>query len=482
LLRPFLDNKETLGETKLAKMKQAYLILGAAQPRPLADDRALRVARNRKRSNRNSTLKREANRMARAAEAHRLANIDTLTENEQDTLKHLVRRVGSCSCHSLYREHLGGEQPLEYIGSATCKHKVCPVCNSERSKRLRRKWLTYLTANPQLTTDYDLMHLTLTVPHTAASGFRGEQFYVMTLINIFKELRRAGWWKGMVHGGEYGAEVTRNANGLHFHIHSLLFVHKSQQNRNELHRHILLTWNLATLDPTAQRKQFGPGELAAIKKGNKNLSELDLAGLHPNGSTLIGLESLYTYSDTKRGWAESWDDDRKQWKQYISKGKNCTKEQYLNRLMSGVMECLKYHFEPFSLCNPDENGEMQYDMELLVDLLPKMKGKPLYQKFGAFRGVAELNINAPKTAASEAAELLADFAHEEIINPDTLQQAERDEYTYFLASTASVYHDRDCCLRPKIGKKAPRQYLHEARNMAEALRHMIQLSIHSKGV
>jgi len=461
-------------------VKQAYLNLAAlAQPtQPAADDRATRVARNRKRSNRNSSLKREANRMARAAEAHRQAHLDTLTEDEQDTLKHLARRVGSCSCHSLYREHLGGEQPLEYIGSATCKHKVCPVCNSERSKRLRRKWLTYLTAHPELVKDYDLMHLTLTVPHTAVHGFRGESFYVMTLISIFKELRRNPWWKEHVHGGEYGAEVTRNANGLHFHIHSLLFVKKSLQNRNELHRHILLSWNLATLDNTAQRQQFGPDELPAIKKGNKQLAEADLACLLPQGSTLVGLESLYTYSDKKRGWSEKWDAERGQWKQYCTYRKEAPLEEQVERLLGGVMECLKYHFEPFSLCKPNENGDMEYDMELLVDLLPKMKGKPLYQKFGAFRGVKELNINAPKTAAGEAAELLADFAHEEIINPDTLQDAERDEYTYFIASTASVYHDRNCCLRPKIGKNAPRQYLHEARNMAEALRHMIQLSIH----
>ncbi|MGI4862448.1 MAG: protein rep [Janthinobacterium lividum] len=453
-------------------MKQAYLVLPGADAEPTRDELTLRVARNRKRSNRNSSLKREANRMALAAEAHRLAHVDTLTEDAQDTLKHLTRRLGSCSCHSLYREHLAGDQPLEYIGSATCKHKVCPVCNSERSKRLRRKWLTYLTAHPELTTEYDLMHLTLTVPHTAVNGFRGEQFYVMALINIFKELRREWWWKEMVMGGEYGAEVTRNSNGLHFHIHSLVFVYKGLQNRNELHRHILLRWNMLTLDRTAQRHQFGPDELHAIGKGNKTLSPADLACLLPQGSTLVGLESLYTYSDKKRGWSERWDEERKQWKQYVN-GKN------LDSLMSGVMECLKYHFEPFSLRKHDSD---EYDMDLLVDLLPKMKGKPLYQKFGAFRGVKELNINAPKTAAGEAAELLADFAHEEIINPDTLQEAERDEYTYFIASTASVYHFPDTGLRPKIGKNAPRNYIHEARNMAQALRFMIDLSIHPKSV
>jgi|GEM_PF-1352475 len=454
-----------------------------------------RVDRNRKRSNRASNLKREANRLCKQMYAFLQDAPAGIPQEDLNVLEKAGRQISSCATHALYREHLGGAAPVEYIGAATCKHKICPVCNSERSKRLRRKWMDYLTANPKLLEEYDPMHLTLTVPHTAAHGFRGEQFYVMALINIFKEMRREIWWsgrpevlpkyceetgkllrkgrdgiEGMVYAGEYGAEVTRNENGMHFHIHSLVFVRKQAQNRNELHRNILLAWNWATMDKTATRQAFRPDELASIKKGNKLLTDTDLAQLVPQGSTLVGLESLFVMSDKRLGTSDKWDAEKRQWKHYVSKNN-------LKSLISGVMECLKYHFEPLAL---KKHGSAEYDFTLLLELLPKIFGKPLYQKFGAFRGVQELNINPPKDAAGEAAELLEDYAHEAVINPDTLQEAEREEYTYFVACVASVYHFNEHGLRPHVRRNAPRVYLDTARTMGHALRVMIEMSITRK--
>ena len=475
-------------------MREAYLNIPGTKPAPtVAELNQKRVDRNRKRSNRVSNLKREANKLCKQMYAYLLDPPAEVPQEDLNVLEKCGRQISTCATHSLYREHFAGDA-VEYIGSATCKHKICPICNSERSKKLRRKWMTFLTDNPELLRDYDPMHLTLTVPHTAAHGFRGEQFYAMTLINIFKELRREVWFSGRpaiearaatedkparkgrdeilgaVHGGEYGVEVTRNENGLHFHIHSLLFVRKGEQNRNHLHRQIMLAWNWATLDQNAQRQAFGPTELAAIKKGNKLLDDADLAQLIPQGSTLIGLESLFVLSDTKKGARDVWQPEKKQWKHYVNANN-------IGDLISGVMECLKYHFEPLAL---KKHGTADYDFALLVELLPKIFRKPLYQKFGAFRGVKELNINPPKNAGAEADELLADFAHDEVINPDTLREAEREEYTYFVASVSSVYHFNEHGLRPYIPKKAPRMYLHESRNLGEALRVMIDMSISKK--
>ena len=205
-----------------------------------------------------------------------MANHD-LEDEQKDYLRTFVRRIDVCSTHTGYREHTGGA--IELIGSHTCKHKMCNVCNYFRSKQLRRKYLNYFKRNELVDlktgeihqrNDFDYMHLTLTVPH-AGGTWRGKQWYATELMEAYNYMRKRKWWLEMVFAGEFGVEVTRNANGLHIHIHSLLVVHKSRGNRNKLHKLIMEEWNRLTVDETSQRTAFADEELKAIVKGNNTM-------------------------------------------------------------------------------------------------------------------------------------------------------------------------------------------------------------------
>ncbi|MCB1124136.1 MAG: protein rep, partial [Verrucomicrobiae bacterium] len=139
--------------------------------------------------------------------------------------------INTCCRHALFREHLiNGAK--EFIGAHTCKNKLCTVCNAKRAKDLRRKYRLFFDKNPDLLHCFDFFHLTLTVPHNESGGFRGKRWYADELMREFNFMRKKQAWKDLVYAGEFGVEVTKNENGLHIHIHSLLLVHKGPQNRN----------------------------------------------------------------------------------------------------------------------------------------------------------------------------------------------------------------------------------------------------------
>lgn len=198
-------------------------------------------------------------------------------------------------------------------------------------------------------------------------------------------MRKKPFWKKAVYAGEYTVEFTRNQNGLHIHIHALLLVKKAEQNRNQLYEDILLAWNRQTTWEEAPRKVFSETQKAAIAKAlkweNTNLVD-DL--LDPTGSTLCGLESLYVLKDGK--------------KRYVN-------PENEKEFMAGIMECLKYHFEPCKVKKDKETGEInlkqgamnqpngRFDIDLIIEVLPAIYGQRLYAKIGAFYGDARLNMN-----------------------------------------------------------------------------------------
>lgn len=379
-------------------------------------------------------------------------------------------RVQNCASHSLVRIH---ENPntIEYIGAHTCKHKLCHICNYERSKMVRRKYRLYFDKNEfidkqtgeiQTKDDFDFMHLTLTVPHSEQKGFRGKKWYADELIKEFNYLRKKSFWKNNVFGGEFGVEVTRNKNGLHIHIHSLLIVRKSQQNRNELHRWILMNWNMQTVDIKATRKEFGAVDLEAIRKGNKKLTDADLLKLHPQGSTLISLENLFVYNLSKKSKYDKWNAEKKVWKHYV----NGLDER---DFMAGIMECIKYHFEPMALNKED----LSYDFDLLSEILPAIQGKPLYRKFGNLHGVKELNIN--ESIEAEIEDVIQEVANENITHPETGEPVENTSYRYMMVSAKSIFYDRNNKYKPFI-KKSARKVLLNQYSLKEALLYMMNIS------
>ncbi len=375
-------------------------------------------------------------------------------------------KLQSCCSHTLVREH-HSPKTYEFIAAHTCKHKMCHVCNSERSRVLRRKYGKYFDANEfvdrktgEVLTkdDFDFMHLTLTVPHDE-NGYRGQKWYAQELIQEFNFMRKKAFWQKHVFAGEFGVEVTKNNNGLHIHIHALLLVNKAKQNRNDLHAQILVNWNNQTA-MQGDKTPVNDERLEAIKKSNKTLSESALKRLLTTGSTMVSLENLYVYNRTKTHYTDKWNDDLKKWKHYVN-----TKDS--KELMAGVMECIKYHFEP--LCLNKSTGE--YDFDLMAEILPAIVGKPLYRKFGNWHGVKQLNIIESRED-NEMLTDLEDTANTEVLHPVTNQVLQQKDYRYLVIQAKRLFYDRNDNLKPVLKKFTRKRYLTDV-TLPQALKNML---------
>jgi plasmid rolling circle replication initiator protein Rep len=316
------------------------------------------------------------------------------TEQKKTLLQKLIKSLRTCANLSLYGET---SESIRFLTSITCEHKLCAICNWNRQKKIRRKYFKWFGSNQYLveigkdgkskvTTQsqkkdyivkgwevlnekipYDLMHLTLTVPHSKEYGYKGNPVYFDALIRDFNFLRKSEYWQKHVFGGEYGIETTKGDNGYHIHIHALLLVKKEQKNRNQLHRQLLLSWNRLTVDERASRKAFTEKELQKIRNGNSLLSDKDMSQLNPKGTTLIGLECIYTKNQGVKTRATEWGSDA---------------------MIVAVMETISYHFKP-KIFN-SENGF--YDIDTIVDLLPHVYRRTLYRKTDCLHGEKSLNV------------------------------------------------------------------------------------------
>ncbi len=452
---PFLDNIETVGIKP--KMNSQ------------AEDWKKQVLRNRKRGYLHSEGAAVNKRVYN--ELNGYLHSKTIFELSEDSLKQftlLRSRLQECCKHGLYREFTEGGG-LEFIAAHTCNHKYCFVCNKLRSKTIRRKFVKFFEAYPEVRQQYDFMHLTLTVPHTE-SGWKGKKFYASELMEAFNFMRKSSWWKKLVFAGEFGVEITKNSNGLHIHIHSLLLVEKSRGSRNELHRKIFLHWNKSTAEGEFQPIDDATWEL--IKKSNKTFENMDRAKINRNGATLIGLESLYVLSNKqKKGY--KYCERSESWKRYINPNDD-------NEFLAGLLECIKYHFEPSGMYL----NEGKLDFELLNEILPAIYRKPLYRKFGAFHtstknahpGAAMLNFNVKDSAKEETLEALAETANDTVINPVTGKEAGRDEYNFTVMACNKVWYDKENEYLPKVYPNVKRRHL-PSWTVANALLEMLIMSV-----
>jgi len=443
-LKPFLDNIETVGRISVTEnpvLKSDNSVV----------DYRKRVEQNRKRGNRISSLTRQARQKAKEVKEYIEFNPGFMDDAKREYLGRFMHSLNHCGVRSLYREHIDGSH-LEYIGALTCKHKLCPVCNAELSKTIRRKYILYFNKHPELRKDYDFQHLTLTVPHSA-DGFKGKKLYADELMKAFNLMRKKKFWLDMVYAGEFGVEVTKNENGLHIHIHALLLVKKQKQNRNLLHKEILLQWNRLTVDPGLISRELTEKDIKAIRAGNKLITNDLVKTLDTRGATFIGLENLFVVNDNGV-------------KRYIDMN---VQDDFLR----GLMECIKYHFEPFVL--DKEKGT--YDFDLLMEALPMIKGRPLYRKFGAFHGVKELNVNDRSLIREEMAEAVKETAHDQVINPCTLKPAGRDEFDYVIMNAAGVYYKPEENMKPFVSGGVKKLYLYSAHTLIDAVLDMISISL-----
>jgi len=348
-----------------------------------------RLKANRKRSKTLSYLKKQNIMLSESIRKYVSKNMSELSENEIDMSKAFVGNLLKCANISLYGQT---GNAIKLITSITCNHKLCNICNWNRQKKVRRKYFNWFASNETLNKitingdikhvtnanlnkylnskpeklKYDLMHLTLTVPHSR-DGWKGKKIYFSEIMQAFNQMRKSDEWNRQVYGGEYGVETTRNTGGYHIHIHSLLFVKQGEQNRNRLHLDIMRLWNRLTVDKSNERVQFTENQIKAIKKGNKLMDDVFVNKLNPQGATLIGLECIYTLDNGIKTRTKEWGTDA---------------------MMMAVMETISYHFKP-KLFN---SSEQTYDIETIVEVLPKVYKKVLYRKFGCLHGEKSLNV------------------------------------------------------------------------------------------
>lgn len=409
-----------------------------------------KVNHNAIRSKKVSILKRKGLKIAEQILKYIPAN--NVQGEKHYHLMRLHKNLTTCSALSLYSEDMFTGD-ITYFNSHSCNNKNCPVCNYTRQKRIRRKYYKWFDDNQELVTvynikakktkyitrtqyhdkykddakymfvgmnKYDVMHLTLTVPHYKDTGFRGNKYYYDELNTMYWEMRRQKFWADYVFGGEYGIETTNTENGLNIHIHSLIFVKRFTQSRNVLHKEILRYWNKITVNEHNTRREFTPEVRALIKKSNRTIDDEFITKLNPMGGTLLTLETIF-----------SWNSERTD--------KVRAKDFGSEQMLFAVMEAISYHFEPHAF--DKDTGE--YDLELLSELMPVVYGKALYKKFGCLHGEKSLNINY-SSAQEQLQEDLKDTA--DIEGKDSVYEVNEDTgeivqvRKFFLCNPAYINH------------------------------------------
>jgi len=397
------------------------------------------------------------------------------------------KNLCQCGGRGLFRRRIDRREAT-LITALTCSHRLCNICNMLRATTMRKKWnaffadleknvrvrkaqehmfenipretksisrlnvdeetgemtvseeQTTFTSGADLLANFDFMHLTLTVPH-GPDGWNGKKYYAKELIKAFNTMRKTSWWTAIVFGGEISVETTRSQEGgLHIHIHALLLTDKRVfGSRNKLLEEILMKWNYLTIDKTRpeEEKNFdsdteeGRSRIDGIRKGmascgDKYFNEF-MECLDGRGSTMIGIKSLY-YELTPEQAAT-----RK--KTFSVNGKTygyCNNKQPKS-MVKGVMECLKYHFEPAVL----ECADGSLDTDFLKEVLPNIYRQRLYGKFGGFYGVKQLNVVEEPVSMDELMEGLAENGKEPF-DPVNGLPIQEDECRYVIADSRNI--------------------------------------------
>lgn len=376
---------------------------------------------------------------------------ETLPDNQHQRLNALRRNLDGCANQALYRKCNETEKNT-LIGFPSCKNKLCFICNWKRQKRLRLKYKSWFDLNKYIleiskseTTKYvteaewdkgklsdynktaihefDLMSMTLTLPHFLESGFNGERYFYKTLAQKFTRLRQeCTTWKSLVFGGEYGIETTKTENGLNIHLHSLVLVKKELQNRNRLHLAILGHWNGITINKKSDRKLFSDLEKTAIKKSNRLIDDVFIEKLNTRGATLIELKNIHSYSETGE----------------IIRSDKWTESQ----MMKAVMETISYHFEPLAFDKKDKT----FNLPLMAELGPILHKTKLYARYGCLYGEKSLIMASNENTEKEYSEI------KEIVDTETGEI--RPDSEFWITNPMYVTHNKEMGFDIEISKSA----------------------------
>ncbi len=350
------------------------------------------------------STKTDHNRMKASIYNH--ADYGDALESRFEQLVNLRYAVGDTKGYYARFQHEGAEklQPLAFWYS---KHRLDNVWNWRKSQIVRNRYYRFLESatdesGVKLLDYYKPVHMVLTVPHTAGI-WNGKRFFARELIKAFTAMRKEPEWKQYVYAGEYGIEVKRSkSHGLHIHMHSFIL-----QNPHYTVEHV------RDVIDRLWRKQTG--------------NESTYSGIH--------YETLYTWQKDEQNNIVL-DRTGNPVKDYIKPGKST-----LNHYLSGVLECIKYHFKPD--CIQAQDGE--FDILLIDEILSNTKNLRMYSRFGAFYRQSLLNFNVLEQEPDEQPTGFMEVAEE--------FDAWKDEYD----SNTSVDGIEENIINPFTGKPATRR-------------------------
>lgn len=247
------------------------------------------------------------------------------------------------------------------------RHKLDHIWNMRKAQLIRKIWRKVLQED-NLHENYTPMHLVLTVPHRDGT-WNGKRYYGQDLVAAYNVMRKYGFFKKSVYGGEYGTETTMGEHGLHTHIHSLVFQFKNVSTnkfRKELQDcwHRLTGGNIHYKTLYVHRKEAGAWIMENV-----------------SAKVVRGDEEEFTLAEAYDRRKKFYLDNRNPWYRNLS---NEEKQEVYNK---AILECIKYHFKNESFKN--ESG--QYDVDFMREVLEGSKGLRMYSKFGAFYGDKRLN-------------------------------------------------------------------------------------------
>jgi hypothetical protein len=315
------------------------------------------------------------------------------------------------------------------------KHRFDMVWLWRKSQLIRNIYREYLTANPHLLKNTHPVHMVLTVPHPDGI-FAGKKFYAREILQFFWEMRRCPYWKKHVHGGEYGLEIKKSkTNGLHIHVHSLLFLNKTVT-VNEFRAWLRDKWQDLTGGCMIhaetlyyyKRKDNGQYITEQVRKKNKHGEWEDI-------NSLEVVPSSEGYNQETGEW-ETVEEHFKPVPVERRKKHYITEKSTIDEYLQGVLECIKYHFK-HDACE-DENGN--WDLQLMTEILNNSRRLRFYSRFGAFYKEKSLCFDRleaePDSIEGAEIELNGDGsrAERELVNPFTFEPAQKEDYGLFIST------------------------------------------------
>ena len=355
-------------------------------------------------------------------------------EYNQLARAHYALWQNSPAAYALFKHPTQDNFSTQGIAFTCSKHRIDPVWNYLKSKRLRASvhgWMKKESIHER----YQPMHLVLTVPHpggvwTPPGESEGLTFYAKEMVEKFNLMRKSKAWNKYIYGGLLCLEITRKgANGLHIHIHAMV-LQRPEFDRNEVHEYISAAWEqlsggmswyetLYIHKRTNEEDKRSPWIMETDEHGNK-----------------VWDESRQEFKKKKY-----YLDNRYEWFQELSA------EEKFNTYVSGVLECIKYHFkyESFKTGRKIEGTKVdEWDVQLIADVLRYSKNLRMYDKFGKLYGVKELGMNyIDKLAVKDItvqASVEGDGVEENVINPFTKKLAIKGEYERVLALPQFIEH------------------------------------------